>query len=200
MSASLALDFRTQLRPEWMGGERLTASKATAHTGHSGLDKPGPDKSAVDELGLDSIVADALKFFAARTKQAAKAGSPYIAHGTDDQPGLALQEFVAKIRVSGRHRATVLISASRAMLTIMLMRMGATDITVDTMRGALGELASAIGSSIRLRLGDEVLAGTPVVSVTAARLGTPTLESSRAPLVAPIHWRNYTASIALNIE
>jgi len=187
MSASLTIDFGTPLPAQRCSSNRSRASIAVVPT----------QQPLEPKLDLDSIVAGTLEFFSTRTRQDARTGSPYLAQDRDDQPGLSLQEFTAETRISGAHRGSVLVSASRAMLTIMLMRMGSTDITTSTMSAALRELATAIAVSIRASLGDEVMTWSPVVTIGGARR---VRNPGRAPLVAPIHWRNYTANIALWID
>ena len=183
MSASLAIDFEMQT----LTTRRIDAPPAAPTYVPS-------QPSASRKLAVDAMVAGALDFFVARTTQAARTGSPYLAQDRDDRPGLSLQEFTAEVRITGTHRGSMLVSASRAMLTIMLMRMGSTDITTATMTAALRELATAIAVSIRSSLGEEVMTWSPVLTMGVPRS---VHNPGRAPLVASIHWRNYTANIAL---
>jgi chemotaxis protein CheX len=193
MSACLALEVRSRLHPAWMDGQLATSGRAVVS---SIAATPHVSVPQVSNSSLATAVHGALEFFVSKTRQPAISGSPYIAEG--DKSDLAGQEFSARIRVTGRQRTTVHVSASRAMLTIMLMRMGATDITTSTMSDALLELADAIAQSIRSSLGNEVLAWPPVVTKGGARgTGDSSMEKPRSPLVAPIHWRTYTAYVSV---
>jgi chemotaxis protein CheX len=143
-------------------------------------------------IDLDSFVSGACEFFATEAKQSATVGTPYIAKIEQ----LASLEFTAAIRITGKVRGSIYLSASRAMLTIMLMRMGATDITVATMSNALHKLAATMVGVARHNNGDDVLVWEP--SIATERSGK--IESRGAPLVVPIHWRKFTAQLVMCVE
>ena len=145
-------------------------------------------------IDLDAFVAGACEFFTNETKQGASVGSPYIARGRD----IPAQEFTATMRVSGAIGGDISFTASRAMLTIMLMRMGSDDITTPRMRALLKRLAMAMSMKARTALGDDVLVSEPVV--TSSR--DTNCEQSRIPraLVTPFHWRKFTAQLAMSLN
>jgi hypothetical protein len=111
---------------------------------------------------------------------------------------VTLQEFTATIRITGARRGAIYVSASRAMLTILLMRMGATDITTVTMSEALRKLATAMADAARSNLSNELLIWSPTVKVSAANKIDESLQAR--PVVTPIHWRKYTTQVTMCIE
>src|SRR5689334_19610728 len=89
---------------------------------------PSISPRAPGRLDYGGFIAGACEYFTHEAKQSATIGTPYVGH---EQPLVPL-EFTATVRVTGGTRGAMYITASRAMLTIMLMRMGRTDITVAT--------------------------------------------------------------------
>lgn len=144
-------------------------------------------------IDLHGFTRGACEFLATNAKQMASVGSPYVAQAGNT----ASLEFTAAIRVVGERSGTAYFSASRAMLTIMLMRMGAIDITHDSMRALLARMASAMASAARLDIGDEYLVQEPIVS--KIRRGDFHTPSGRA-LVVPIQWRKFTAKLVLCMD
>jgi chemotaxis protein CheX len=142
---------------------------------------------------FDSFVAGACEFFATQAKQTAAIGMPYVAN----EDAIKALEFTATIRITGQRRGAVHVTASRAMLTIMLMRMGATDITVDAMKKVLRDLATNMAAIARRDNMDDVLIWDPmIVADRQTRIGSDALSA----LVVPIHWRKFTAQVAICME
>src|SRR5215831_13200376 len=137
-------------------------------------------------LDCDSFIAGACEFFATQAKQTASVGTPYVA-----QEKTSPLEFTATIRVTGSRRGAVYVTASRAMLTIMLMRMGATDITTATMCNVLRELAAKMVAVSRRDNRSDVLIWDPTISTD--RTGQIDIGRNASPLIVPIHWRKFTA-------
>jgi len=149
---------------------------------------------AVPHINLDDFVAGAEDFFATAAKQPAIVGSPFVAQASE----IAWQEFTATIRITGERRGAIYVSASRGMLTILLMRMGATDITTVTMSEALRRLAESMADAARFDLSSALLVWSPTVSVGAMHEIDRSIASR--PVVAPIHWRKYTTQVVMCIE
>ena len=147
---------------------------------------------------LDGFAHGARTYFATQAKQPASVGTPYIVN--DDE--LPAQEFTAMMRISGERSGTVYITASRAMLTIMLMRMGSDDITTERMCDALRGLAQSMVRGAREQLGNDVLVWEPVVAANrlANRPANQYGLQGRRALVTPIHWRKYTAQMVMSID
>jgi hypothetical protein len=145
----------------------------------------------IHPLHVDGFVASALRFLHSETKQAATAGTPYMPH--DDQ--VAMHEFTASARITGTQRGTVSLSATRTMLTIMLMRSGAIDITTETMGEMLRQMAASMAADASAHSPD-VLLRRPVLRVerrAQRRIG------KRCYLV-PIYWRKFCAQLLVELE
>jgi chemotaxis protein CheX len=69
---------------------------------------------------LETFVEGTTSYFATAANQPASVGSPYIVQ--EGRP--AVQEFTGMINIAGKRRGIVYFTASRPMLTVMLMRMG----------------------------------------------------------------------------
>lgn len=151
------------------------------------------DGTSKPSIELSGFIAGACDFLATRAKQLASVGSPYVAHDDAGQ----LLEFSATIRVTGERSGTVYFSVSRAMLTIMMMRMGATDITHDSMRRLLGEFAAHIATGARRAIGGEFVVRDPVITMSKH---VPAATSAGRALVAPIQWRKFTAKLTLCMD
>jgi len=136
---------------------------------------------------LQSLIAGAARYLQVNGKQAVAVGSPYIA--TTLQP----LDFAARVRVTGASSHTLYLCASRPMLTILLMRMGATDITTDAMRSVLKGMARAMLSNV----GDkEYLAWDPIVLNSR---GQRLFSEHDSLLVTPLHWRRFAAQLVMSI-
>lgn len=149
---------------------------------------------ATPHIDLDDFVGGAEGYFANTAKQPATVGSPFVAQASD----VTLQEFTATLRITGKRRGAIYVYASRSMLTILLMRMGATDITTATMSEALRKLATAMADAARSNLSNELLIWSPIVKVSSANKIDETLQAR--PVVTPIHWRKYTMQVTMFIE
>lgn len=146
------------------------------------------------ETALQSFVAGACEFLETKVKQLATVGTPFVAY----ESTIAPLEFTATIRITGERRGAVYLTASRAMLTIMLMRMGSTDITVNAMSKVLRDLAMSMVNSARRDLSDELLVWEP--SVAVERTGKIEAARDTRPLIVPIQWRKFTAQLVMCLE
>ena len=151
-------------------------------------------REPVPHFDLDDLLSGAEAFFANTARQPATVGSPFIVELKD----VAFEGFTTVIRLTGTRRGAIYVTASRAMLTILLMRMGATDITVDAMSEALRRMAHAMAQAARANLSHELLLWSPTVDLNAKR----SIDSSSTShaVVVPLHWRKYTATVVMCIE
>jgi len=148
--------------------------------------RPSIDLTSID---LSGFVEGACSFFATHGRQTASVGSPYVSYA---DPAQTL-EFTAAIRVVGDQTGTIYFSASRAMLTIMLMRMGAAEITHDNMCMLMRQIAAQMATVARRAIGaDFVVRETNSVARHTLARG----KAQRA-LVVPIQWRKFTAKLVL---
>ena len=146
------------------------------------------------EISLQSFIAGACEYLETKVKQLATVGTPFVAY----EANVAPLEFTAAIRITGERRGTVYLTASRAMLTIMLMRMGSTDVTAEHMSKVLRDLAMSMVNAARRDLSDELLVWEP--SVATERTGKIECARDARPLIVPIHWRKFTAQLVMCME
>jgi hypothetical protein len=143
-------------------------------------------------IDLDSFVAGACDYLNANTKQTTTAGTPYIAHGD-----VTLREFTAAIRITGGHSGTIYFTASRAILTVMLMYMGESGVTNYDLNRLLRKISSSMAATARRSTGSDCLVWEPSISVDhALKLDSRHVRS----LIVPIQWRKFIAQIVLCLE
>jgi chemotaxis protein CheX len=145
-------------------------------------------------VALDGFVAGACEYLETHAKQLAIVGTPYVAY----ESNIAALEFTATIRITGARRGIVYLTASRAMLTIMLMRMGSTDITVEGMSAVLRDLAFSMAAAARRGNDEDILVREP--SVFVDRTGKIECKRAARPLIVPIQWRKFTAQLVMCVE
>ena len=105
------------------------------------------------KVELETFVEGTTHYFATAANQPASVGSPYIVH--DGRP--TIQEFTGVINIAGKRRGIVYFTASRPMLTVMLMRMGETELTQENMCDLVGEVANTISGNARRDFGKDVM-------------------------------------------
>jgi chemotaxis protein CheX len=142
---------------------------------------------------LNGLVAGIAEFFAQDVNQAAEFSTPYLGR----QSKVDFLEFALTLRVAGPRRGTVHFTASRAMLTIMLMRMGCTDIGDQAMGGALAQLATRMTAAVRRTVDNRTVVSAPTI-----RKGRPTSVDCgpSRPLFVPIQWRKYSAQLLVCMQ
>ena len=126
------------------------------------------------KVELETFVEGTTHYFATAANQPASVGSPYIVH--DGRP--TIQEFTGVINIAGKRRGIVYFTASRPMLTVMLMRMGETELTQENMCDLVGEVANTIS-------------GEPEKIVTPDNIRS---------FVIPINWRSHSAQLVVCLE
>jgi chemotaxis protein CheX len=102
------------------------------------------------------------------------------------------------ISIAGKRRGVVYFTASRPMLTVMLMRMGETELTQENMCDLVGEVANTISGNARRDFGKDFM-----ISVPSVHAGDPekvvTPENLRS-FVIPINWRSHSAQLVVCLE
>jgi chemotaxis protein CheX len=133
-------------------------------------------------------------YFATAANQPASVGSPYIVQ--EGRP--TIQEFTGMISIAGKRRGIVYFTASRPMLTVMLMRMGETELTQENMCDLVGEVANTISGNARRDFGKDFMISVPtVVAGEPEKIVTP--DNIRS-FVIPINWRSHSAQLVVCLE
>lgn len=146
------------------------------------------------KVELETFVEGTTHYFQTAANQPASVGSPYLVN--EGAPGI--QEYTGIITIGGKRKGIVYFTASRPMLTVLLMRLGETDMTHENMCDLVGEVANQISGNARRDFGSEfmisvprVIAGTPEHAVTPANVRS---------FVIPINWRSHSAQLVVCLE
>jgi chemotaxis protein CheX len=146
------------------------------------------------KVELETFVEGTTHYFQTAANQPASVGSPYLVN--EGAPGI--QEYTGIITIAGKRKGIVYFTASRPMLTVLLMRLGETDMTHENMCDLVGEVANQISGNARRDFGSEfmisvprVIAGTPDHAVTPANVRS---------FVIPINWRSHSAQLVVCLE
>jgi chemotaxis protein CheX len=146
------------------------------------------------KVELETFVEGTTHYFATAANQPASVGSPYIVQ--EGRP--TVQEFTGMISIAGKRNGVVYFTASRPMLTVMLMRMGETELSEDNMRDLVGEVANTISGNARRDFGKDFMISVPqVVAGEPQKVLTP--ENMRS-FVIPINWRSHSAQLVVCLD
>ena len=146
------------------------------------------------KVELETFVEGTTHYFEAAANQPASVGSPYIV--AEGKP--SVQEFTGVISIAGKRRGIVYFTASRPMLTVMLMRMGETELTQENMCDLVGEVANTISGNARKDFGKDFMISVPqIVAGEPEKVQPP--ENLRS-FVIPINWRSHSAQLVVCLE
>ena len=149
---------------------------------------------AMTRIELETFVEGTTHYFQTAANQPATVGSPYLV--SEGAP--TVQEYTGVITIAGKRRGIVYFTASRPMLTVLLMRLGETDMTHENMCDLVGEVANQISGNARRDFGSEFMISVPrVVSGHAENHVTPPNVRS---FVIPINWRSHSAQLVVCLE
>jgi len=146
------------------------------------------------KVELETFVEGTTHYFETAANQPASVGSPYIVQ--EGKP--SVQEFTGMISIAGKRRGIVYFTASRPMLTVMLMRMGETELTQENMCDLVGEVANTISGNARKDFGKDFMISVPqVVAGEPERVQPP---DNMRSFVIPINWRSHSAQLVVCLE
>lgn len=143
---------------------------------------------------LTTFVEGTTRYFETAANQPASVGSPYLVQ--EGRP--TVQEFTGVISIAGKRRGVVYFTASRSMLTVLLMRMGETELTQENMADLVGEVANTISGNARRDFGKDFMISVPtIVAGNPEQVATP--ENLRS-FVIPINWRSHSAQLVVCLD
>jgi chemotaxis protein CheX len=143
---------------------------------------------------LETFVSGTTYYFVTAGNQAATVGSPYLV----DEGAPTLLEYTGIINISGKRRGIVYFTASRAMLTVLLMRLGETEITHENMSDLVGEVANQISGNARRDFGSDFVISVP--RVISGPQPEPITPPNVRSFVIPINWRSHSAQLVVCLE
>jgi chemotaxis protein CheX len=149
---------------------------------------------SMTKVELETFVEGTTHYFQTAANQAASVGSPYLVN--EGVPNI--QEYTGVITIAGKRKGVVYFTASRPMLTVLLMRLGETDMTHENMCDLVGEVANQISGNARRDFGNQFLISVPrVVSGSQGEHVTPPNTRS---FVIPINWRSHSAQLVVCLD
>ena len=106
-------------------------------------------------------------------------------------------DFTGLIEITGRHRGNVYLTMPRAMAVTLTQAMGEHETSEETLRDAVGEVASMISSNAREHFGPKL-----EISVPRSLSGTDSSGLDLAPtrFVLPIGWKDEEAFLVIALE
>lgn len=141
------------------------------------------------EAEVAVFVDGVLNYFSTTVQQAALCGTPHLALG--ERPEIS--DYTGVIQVSGRRTGMVAFTASKSMLSVMLMRMQETDMSHENLCDLVGEIANTLSGNARRDFGQQFQISVPaVLSGRSSQLKYP---AATRPIVIPVDWRNYHARL-----
>ena len=135
-------------------------------------------------------------FFGNTTRSPASVRSSYLAEQAQVLPKA---DFSGMVELTGRYRGWVCFSASRGLLSQVLMAMGlGSDYSDAGHLDLVGEIANTmIGQALR-HFGDDLEISVPkTFSGNASRLVS---ESRSRPVLLPMTWNGYEAVLAIHMS
>lgn len=148
----------------------------------------------LSNVELTTFVEGTTRYFETAANQPASVGSPYLVQ--EGRP--TVQEFTGLISIAGKRRGVVYFTASRPMLTVLLMRMGETELSQENMADLVGEVANTISGNARRDFGKDFMISVPtVVAGNPEQVSTP--ENMRS-FVIPINWRSHSAQLVVCLD
>ena len=106
-------------------------------------------------------------------------------------------DYTGLIGITGRHRGNVYLTMPRAMVVTLTRAMGERDDSEETLRDAVGEIASMISSNAREHFGPRLEISVPR---SLARDESDCLALAPTRFVLPIGWEDQEAFLVIALE
>ncbi|MDR1350185.1 MAG: chemotaxis protein CheX [Zoogloeaceae bacterium] len=151
--------------------------------------------SAINEADIHSFVDAISIYFQQITREKAEIRAAYLVEG-DILP--TTFELTGYITVTGSFSGKVYFSASRGMVSHLLLMMHDTDHSEPRLLDAVGEIANTISGNARKHFGESMEISVPTTQTT----GHGWLDKVVSPhsYVVLIKWKQYRASVVVDIQ
>ncbi len=136
------------------------------------------------------------EFFDGLSGEPALVRSAYLMDAEDDP--VLWNDYNGVIRISGGYRGSVCFSASRRLLTHVLLLCGEGKYDESKHLDIVGEIANQFSGRSRLKFGDQLVISTP--EAFAGRSRAVRRELASPPYAIPFSWRGYEAGLVVNLE
>lgn len=136
------------------------------------------------------------EFFDSLCGEPAVVRSAYLL--AEAQDPVLWNDFHGLIVVSGEYVGTVCFSASRNLLTHLLLLSGEGGYDEENHLDIVGEIANQFAGRARCKFGETMEISTPIAFAGRARQIVRRAEST--PYAIPFSWRGYEAGLVINLE
>jgi chemotaxis protein CheX len=136
------------------------------------------------------------EFFDSLCGEPAQVRSAYLLD--DAQDPVLWNDFHGLIVISGDFVGTVCFSASRNLLTHVLLLSGEGSYDDDKHLDIVGEIANQFAGRARKKFGERLEISTPIAFAGRARQVS--RRAQTAPYAIPFSWRGYEAGLVVNLE
>ena len=137
-------------------------------------------------------------YFEVTTRERAAVRSAFVLDGARAP---AWGEFSGVIRLTGRYGGSVSFTASRKLLSHVLLLAGEKDFSDEAHRDVVGEIANTMSGRARAHFGEGMEISPPEAFGGKGPAVGPPLEGVRArPFAIPFTWRGYDACLVVHME
>jgi chemotaxis protein CheX len=151
--------------------------------------------SGIDENDIRSFLDAIGAFFFQTTHEKVEIESAYLV-----ETGVLVETFdlTSYIRLSGNFSGRLYFSASRAMMSHLLLQAGETNRKEERLLDAVGEIANTLAGNVRKHFGETLEISVPVAQATDADW----LKKVASPrsCVILIQWKQHRASVVVDIQ
>lgn len=134
-------------------------------------------------------------FFATATRDPALVRSAYVLDADDP---VLWNDYNGVIDVDGGFAGSIAFSASRELLSHVLLKMGEQDFTEEKHRDIVGEIANILSGRARRHFGEGLRISTP--TAFSGRGKAVKRRARSAPYAIPFRWKGYEADLVVNLD
>ncbi len=145
------------------------------------------------ENDIQIFLNGAMNYFRGVSQTEAHLDTPYL-RTTED----VLLDYTGAITISGQERGCVMFTAGRAMLQDLIHGLGDGDVSHDSCRDMVGEVANTISGNARREFGSDFFISVPLI-FDATSNGGQLAEGSRT-FVIPIHWNQHKSHLLVSLD
>ena len=146
------------------------------------------------EKNIQVFIDGVLHYFNQTSKSSAVVGTPYLLTNSNK----LTFDYTGIIGISGAYKGCVYFTAPAALLRHLLLSLGETDTSTESLVDLVGEVANTISGNARKKFGSEFMISVPVVM--EGSIDTIHLPRQARSYVIPITWHQYNAAIVVYLD
>lgn len=148
----------------------------------------------MNESELRVFIEGATLYFNQVSEEPVEVGTPYLC----ERERCAASDYTGIIGISGVRQGSVYFTAPRVLLRHLLLSLGEPNTGAEHIADLVGEVANTISGNARRGFGPEFMVSVPVVCQGAPEQFK--LPDGARPVVIPLAWRSYRASLVINLQ